>query len=237
MGSTSRGEDGGSRREARKAETRERLLEVAGRLFVENGFENTTFGQIAQVAGVARQTVFNYYAKKDDFVIAWGERQRAHIADVLARTSDTESAVSRLILTIGAVADDYEHNADAGRAFTIAWVRSGGPVFEERMLSTQFADLLADGQRTGEIRSDIDVLLGGHLLRAAYFDALWAWAAPDRPTEATSLFAGMLDRMELLLLGLCPAEAATSLRRTIALARSLEATRTRANTSTPAEPV
>ncbi len=224
---------GGSRREQRKAETRQRLLDVASRLFVENGFENTTFDQIARKAGAARQTVFNYFAKKEDFVIAWGERRREHIADVLARNAGTESAVSRLILTLDAVADYYERDAEAGRVFTIAWVRSGGPVFEERALAAQFADVLADGQRTGEIRQDIDVDLAGHLVRAAYFDALWAWAAPGRPAGSPSLLADMLARMELILSGLCPAAEGAALRRTIALARSLEATRARANATRP----
>jgi AcrR family transcriptional regulator len=217
----------GSRREERKAETRRRLLAVAGRLFVEHGYENTTFDQIAQEAEVSRQTVFNYFAKKDDFVIAWGEQRRADIADILARSAEIDSAVARLILAFNVIADYYERNSETGRVFTIAWVKSGGPIIEQRALADQLSAVLADGQRTGEIRPDIDVTRAGHVLRAGYFDALWAWAAPDRQPGVPSLFDEMLARMDLILGGLCPATEEAALRRAVVLAQSLHAARSR----------
>lgn len=214
-----------SRRAQRNAETRRRILDAASRLFVENGFDTTTYDQIAAVAGVARQTVFNHYPKKEDFAVAWGESRRAHVARVLIENADCDSAVSRLILTLDALASFYEDDAETGRVFTIAWVKAGGPVLEEPVLAYQLADILADGQRGGEIQPDVDVHIAGQLLRAAYFDALWAWAAPTRTLGSASLFAAWLDRLELILVGLCPADGAANVRRALALARSLHATR------------
>lgn len=226
---------GVSRREQRKAETRQRLLTVAGRLFVEHGFENTTFDQIAQEAGVARQTVFNYFGKKDDFVIAWGKQRRMDIAEILAGNAEIDSAVARLILAFDTIAEYYERNSETGRMFTIAWVKSGGPIFEEPALAVLIAAVLTEGQRIGEIRPDIDVTRAGQLLRAAYFDALWSWAAPDRPTGAPSLFSEMIARMELILTGLCPSAEEAAIRRAVALARSLRTGRSHTRTQRSGE--
>ena len=60
------------RRQQRKVETRERLLDTASELFASRGFAETTYDDIARAGGVARQTVFNYFPRKEDFVIAWG---------------------------------------------------------------------------------------------------------------------------------------------------------------------
>lgn len=48
-----------------KANTRQRLLEVARSLFAEPGFDATTTRDVAGAAGVATGTLFNYFRSKD----------------------------------------------------------------------------------------------------------------------------------------------------------------------------
>lgn len=57
-----------SLRERKKAETRTRIADVATGLFAQRGFDAVTVGEIARVAGVAKQTVFNYFPQKEDLV-------------------------------------------------------------------------------------------------------------------------------------------------------------------------
>ena len=52
------------RRERRKRETREALLEAAFTLFAERGYHRTTVGEIADAAGVSRRTAFRYFPTK-----------------------------------------------------------------------------------------------------------------------------------------------------------------------------
>jgi AcrR family transcriptional regulator len=56
----------GSRREASKLETRNRVLTAARELFAEEGFANATIRKIADRAGVAPGSVFTTFANKDD---------------------------------------------------------------------------------------------------------------------------------------------------------------------------
>ena len=53
------------------ATTRGRLSEIAIDLFTERGFDETSVDDIAAAAGIARRTLFRYYASKNS--IAWGE--------------------------------------------------------------------------------------------------------------------------------------------------------------------
>jgi AcrR family transcriptional regulator len=53
-----------------KAATRQRILEAARQLFAANGFESSTTRDIAQAAGVASGTLFNYFTTKEAILAA-----------------------------------------------------------------------------------------------------------------------------------------------------------------------
>jgi AcrR family transcriptional regulator len=212
------------RRQQRKTETRERLLNAASELFASQGFEETTYDDIASAARVARQTVFNYYPRKEDFVIAWGARRRAEVAQALTSGAFAgERAPARLALMMRVLANSYDRSPAAGRVYTLAWVKWGGPILEEPILAAQFAVVIAAGQRSGEIREDVNAETAGQLIRAAYFDALWRWASPRRPEGAPSLFADLLARLELVLTGLCVESAREGINQSMRLAQAIEA--------------
>lgn len=56
------------------AETRELVLETAGKLFYANGIRATGVDRIAAEAGVAPTTLYRLFASKDDLVAAYVER-------------------------------------------------------------------------------------------------------------------------------------------------------------------
>ncbi len=53
-------------RERKKQHTRRAISDAATRLFMKNGFDNTTLGEVAEVVGVSEQTVLNYFPAKSD---------------------------------------------------------------------------------------------------------------------------------------------------------------------------
>ncbi|HZG56809.1 TetR/AcrR family transcriptional regulator [Paenibacillus sp.] len=67
-----------SLRDKKKAELRGRILAAAEKLFLEQGYDNTTTSQIAAEAGVASGTAFNYFDSKSELLLAaFAERLRA----------------------------------------------------------------------------------------------------------------------------------------------------------------
>ena len=67
---------------------RELLLNAALKLFVDNGFHGTATSKIAQEAGVANGTLFQYFKTKDELVIAL----YIHIKDELAEYISNNTA-------------------------------------------------------------------------------------------------------------------------------------------------
>lgn len=59
-----------TRREERKQQTRERLLDAGRTLFTKHGFDHTTIDDIAATALVSRGTFFNYFDSKDAVLAA-----------------------------------------------------------------------------------------------------------------------------------------------------------------------
>jgi AcrR family transcriptional regulator len=50
-------------------QTRERIREVANRLFLERGYDSVTVAEVAREAGVSSVTVFNHFPRKEDLFL------------------------------------------------------------------------------------------------------------------------------------------------------------------------
>ncbi len=59
----------GERRESKKRETRQRISNVATRLFFARGFDAVTLDEVAAAAKVSKMTIFNYFAHKEDLML------------------------------------------------------------------------------------------------------------------------------------------------------------------------
>lgn len=57
-------------RAQKKQDTQRLLARVGMRLFLKQGYNETTLDQIAQEAQVSRRTIFSYFASKEDILVA-----------------------------------------------------------------------------------------------------------------------------------------------------------------------
>ncbi|GGK83140.1 TetR family transcriptional regulator [Planomonospora parontospora subsp. parontospora] len=68
-------------RERKKRETRERISDIATGLFLARGFDDVTVAEVARAADVSVNTVFNYFATKEDLLLD----RAPEVEDLLAR--------------------------------------------------------------------------------------------------------------------------------------------------------
>lgn len=87
-----------SRRERRKQENREKIMESAIAMFEKNGCEATTLEEICERAEVSRPTFYSYYGSKQELIKAlveklWLNVARELTADLLAHQASTQEYV------------------------------------------------------------------------------------------------------------------------------------------------
>lgn len=164
-----------SRTERRKRELRNKIIQVAVKLFEQQGFEQTTMEQIAEEADVARKTLYNYFPVKeaiaDEYVYGISEGLAQENFESLQVWPDTKS---RLLAAL-------DH--------TYAWVHQNPALVDvalryrmqhtyqlprtmQRKSGTQqlLLQLVQQGQKAGEIKSDLEaerIIMYIDLLRGA----------------------------------------------------------------------
>ncbi|HEY3143900.1 MAG TPA: TetR/AcrR family transcriptional regulator [Acidimicrobiales bacterium] len=190
-----------SRRERHKQATRERILDCAAQLFAASGYDATAIDDIASCADVARATVFNYFARKEEIILEWITQRRARAAEVLA-TSDTTpiDTATRLGHAMRELAADYEADPVVGRAMVQAWLRAGGPLLGDGWATADlFATTIQRGQDDGDIAAAVDATVAGELLLDAYLGTLYRWA---QRTSTTPLGDALQATLDLALTGM-----------------------------------
>jgi hypothetical protein len=128
-----------------------------------------------------------------------GRRERCH-QDISA-----QSVSEQIRRYLGQIAQISLASREQGMVLTGTGNRSGG-LFLEPSVKTELARLIKRGKDAGEIRPDVDAVLVGAILAAAYLTTVQRWISIEPPPfDLRGQVDGMLD---ILLRGLLADPAA-----------------------------
>lgn len=167
-------------REKKKKETKNRIFEVAGRLFKEKGFENVTVDEITREAGIAKGTFFNYFPTKTALLIYFGELKEELVYNLvkneMMRNVSTRKKIKNLMTV---VAKSNEKDKELTKLLVFEYIKYAGSRSNEEGTSNRFnkilCSLLNDGAKRGEVRGDINMKKAAENLTAVYFQSLIEW--------------------------------------------------------------
>ena len=157
-----------SLRERKKANTREKLVRVATRLFLENGFDQTTVSAIASAADVSQRTVFRYFPTKEAIVFREHEDRVTQFRTLLGEHRTPRTPFEGVRSALFAFARSYE----AAREDLLAeWrVVTASPLLVARdvELDSEFEEAIAEsvtgaGSPEAPIGSHVARLFAGAL--------------------------------------------------------------------------
>ncbi|MEU3569805.1 TetR family transcriptional regulator [Kitasatospora sp. NPDC036755] len=183
-----------TRHDQRRAATRERLLAAALELFATQGYAATTYDHIARRADVGRQTAFNHFRRKEDFVTAWVQQRH----EVLDRQDEAHaSAVDALASALRTLAELNEREYPLAKE-----LHDSGVLHAAFALGTTapraFATAALRGHEQGEIRLGLNPSALADLVFDTYVTALSRWLAAD---ASYPLADALLARLHLLAAG------------------------------------
>lgn len=176
-----------SLREKKKIDTRNRIFEVAGRLFKEKGFESTTVDEITGVAGIGKGTFFNYYPTKEALLTDFVEKKEQLVYDQVKKELKREISIRETIKNILVlVAKSNEKEKELTRLYVFEYLRHYG--YEERKshsLNVIINGLLEKAAEKGEINKGAETKRAADIITATYFHSMleWLW------TDSNGLFS------------------------------------------------
>lgn len=84
-------------REQKKEQTRERLIACAIELFEKRGIEGTTVDEIATRAGTGKGTVYNYFASKEDIIVAFMAQMESRMQPAIRRYAESDKPLGQVL--------------------------------------------------------------------------------------------------------------------------------------------
>ncbi len=170
------------RRARRKAELHQRLLRAALDLFARQGFFPTTIEQITEAADVAKGTFFNYFPSKEHVLAGFGDMQLARIeaarAEARAGRHPARDILHRLV---HALAENPGRSQALVRSLLVANLSSEAvrKLLRRKLLygRRRLAEIIAYGQRRGEITRRRRPIELARLLQQLMFGTFLLWAA------------------------------------------------------------
>jgi AcrR family transcriptional regulator len=184
------------RRERKKRQLRERILDEASGLIAERGLPATTIDDIADRVDISQSTFFNYFHTKTSLVEAlvarivdqWNDLvQQAHATD--SRTQDKVTALFRMS------ADLTEDQHRLLRALVAETFRAPADNASDGLnnMRALFCADIADGQDRGEVRTDYDPATLADAVLGLYSSVLLFWTTEaDYPVAQRLRDAGAL---------------------------------------------
>ena len=162
-------------RDARVAAYQTAILDAAERVFVEAGFESAKMEDIARAAGVAKGTVYNYFANKEAVFSALADRGRSQLLELVDQAVAAATPEDRPRAFVHTVLSCLEEGARMALVYMHATGLALLPALDPRapqgrvMLTERMRESLRPLYEAGQLRQDIElerlvVMLGGLLM-------------------------------------------------------------------------
>jgi AcrR family transcriptional regulator len=176
------------RRERRRREIHERIIDAAVGLFQRKGFNSTTALEIADHADVAEKTFYNHFPTKQHLIEELAGRSLATTAALLAEAREAPGTTAdRLRRFCERAADVAERGSrELTREVLLELVRVAqvdgiGPE-HHRQLHVAISTILEEGLERGDIQPGRDVDFISELGVAAYLGIIINWVTlPNYP--------------------------------------------------------
>lgn len=145
---------------SRRALVREDLLEVAARMFDEQGFDRVSMAMIAREMGMGRSAIYHYFPSKDDILASIVESEAlAPVGRIQKVAADTSRSATDRLRHI--IRDGVERRLSQGSRFVrLARLEAQIPPHlrqdydqSRRAIYTVYLGLIKDGIETGEFRA------------------------------------------------------------------------------------
>src|ERR1700720_3971827 len=98
--------------QARRGESRSAIIDAAERLFLERGFGSVSMDELAEAAGVARRTLYNQFASKEEIFRAMLLRVSGQLERAFPPGLETEGDVEDVLCLVARMIPGLHKNPE-----------------------------------------------------------------------------------------------------------------------------
>jgi TetR/AcrR family transcriptional regulator, fatty acid metabolism regulator protein len=187
-------------------EKRRLLLDAAVRVFARKGYHTCRVGDIAEEAGVAHGLLYHYFSSKDEvletvFRVTWSE-----LLEAFRAVEDSDEPPREQLRRVAAILlRAWRRNPDLVRVLVREVGRSSqvqSKVDELGKAYQAIARIVANGQRKGAFRDDIDPRLASWIFYGAIEEILTGWVLGQLPDGEEQVAAAERAVVEVVCEGL-----------------------------------
>jgi TetR/AcrR family fatty acid metabolism transcriptional regulator len=149
---------------------RESIIQAAIEVFSQNGFQNSTISEIAQKAGVADGTIYQYFRDKEDLFFSIPiEKTNEFRSQLELHLGGISGAFNKIRKFVWFSFYFMKMNPEYGRILMLemrvskSFVKTETYDFLKQSVS-QVMDIIREGQNEGVIRQDVDIYILRHLI-------------------------------------------------------------------------
>ncbi len=148
------------RRERKKMQSRQEILEAAVKNFSEKGYSKTSIADIMETADLGTGTFYNYFQSKESVLMCLLARLVQQVADALRENRAAgKSQIELLDIACQVTAAFLDENRFVLPLFlsasTMAESRDKGEEIPTPGFKPVYRQIIEEGQRDGEIRTDV----------------------------------------------------------------------------------
>ena len=188
---------------AARAARRRQIMDGARACFRQHGFHAAGTAEIAAVAGVSVANLYQYFASKDDLVVAIAEDDLCADLALLTSIKAAESMGAAIAIAAEAITREAgDPSASRLRLEVITEATRNPAVAEvvhraERLQREALAAVIRQGQTRGEVRADLDPAIGAFTVLCLMDGAFARIATGVLPPKAAA--DDLLGSIEALL--------------------------------------
>jgi AcrR family transcriptional regulator len=182
-------------RERKKRKTREALQRAALRLFMKQGYEETTVEDIAAAAEVSPSTFFNYFPTKEDAVLYDAYDPIAFEMILKGPGNESLDMLARRVIERLGEAFEKDKELILNRARLVFEVPELRARMWEQMENTQEMLLLVLAKRTGRKPDDFELRIVVRSFIGAMYEVAMEWLRGNGRESLVTLTERGLDAM------------------------------------------
>lgn len=172
-----------SRRERRRLEIRERIIETAFMLFEIQGYEATTVTEIAERADIAYGTLFQHFPSKLELLREVSRRALGRLFENVEEVSKRPgSFADRLIMLFDTTAENAEAMGPQSRELISVMLALSMPDTadaDDRKIRLSFRRFMDDGRAASEIRDDEEIDTLVEVVVGVWYSLFLSWVRID----------------------------------------------------------